>query len=93
MKAYISALKKLSTVVEPPRSPPQRLQERFLIWYNSLPVVSRKRRYSMSEIEAALGTQGKYLSTVLLGLGWRRGRLWSRGDQFNRYWEPPADGE
>jgi hypothetical protein len=38
---------------------------------------SRDRRFSMSEIEAALKTQGKYISPVLLELGWRRKRIWS----------------
>ena len=35
----------------------------------SLPAVSRDRRFSMSEIEAAIKTQGNYVSPVLLELG------------------------
>jgi hypothetical protein len=31
----------------------------------------------MSEFEAALNTQGKYISPALLKLEWRRKRIWS----------------
>lgn len=70
-------------------SPRSSLRDRFTNWYRSLPAVSRDRRFSMSEIEAALRTQGKYLSPVLLELGWRRKRIWSTTGQYHRYWEPP----
>jgi len=94
MKAYISQLKRVASTPAPQSpSPPANLNDRFLHWYMGLPAVSRHRRFSMSEFEAALGTQGKYLSAVLLGLGWQRKRLWaSRGGQYLRYWEPPARG-
>jgi hypothetical protein len=62
----------------------------FTDWYADLPQVSRDRRYSMSEIEAELKTQGKYLSAVLLELRWRRKRISSTTGQYHRYWEPPA---
>jgi hypothetical protein len=48
-----------------------KLRNRFTSWYRGLPAVSRDRRFSMSEIEAALKTQGQYISSVLLELGWR----------------------
>jgi hypothetical protein len=45
----------------------------------------------MSEFEVALNTQGKYISPVLLELGWKRKRRWaSGGGQYNRYWKPPT---
>jgi hypothetical protein len=38
------------------------LRDRFTNWYRSLPAVSRDRRFSMAEFEAALKTQGKCIS-------------------------------
>jgi hypothetical protein len=49
-------------------SQPLSLRERLEAWYRSLPAVSRDRRFSMAESEAALKTQGKYISPVLLEL-------------------------
>jgi hypothetical protein len=65
------------------------LRQRFIDWYSALPEISRSRAFAMAEIEAALSTQGKYLSPVLLSLGWTRKRRWSSGGQYNRYWAPP----
>jgi hypothetical protein len=72
------------------RPQPSSLRERFISWHGSLPAVSRDRRFSMSEIEKALKTQGKYISPVLLELGWRPKRVWSTTGQYHRYWEPPT---
>jgi hypothetical protein len=47
----------------------------------------------MLEIEKALKTQGKWLSPVLLELGWQRTRIWSTGGQYHRYLEPPTCSE
>ena len=33
--------------------------------------------------------QGKYISAILLSLGWCRRRHWSTTGQYNRYWLPP----
>ena len=57
------------------------------------PLFSHERRFSMSEFEAALKTQGRYISPVLLELGWRRKRVWSTTGQYHRYWEPPANSD
>jgi hypothetical protein len=38
-------------------------------------------------------TQGKWLSPVLLELGWRRKRIWSGTGQYHRYWVPPAHAD
>jgi hypothetical protein len=65
------------------------LKQRFLAWFDSLPEVSRNRRYSMVELERALSTQGRYISPILLGLGWKRRRDWSGKGQNQRYWVPP----
>ena len=43
----------------------------------------RDRRFSMAEFETALKTQGKYISHVLLELGWRRKRIWSTTGQYH----------
>jgi len=67
------------------------LRQRVEEWYGDLPEVSRFRAFAMSEIEAALGTQGRYLSPVLLGLGWQRKRRWTGSGQYPRYWVPPCD--
>jgi hypothetical protein len=73
-----------------PPSPLARLRDRFVAWYGDLPAVSRDRPFSMLEFERALRTQGRHLSPILLGLGWKRGRRWAAGGgQYNRYWEPP----
>lgn len=66
-----------------------RLKQRFLEWFDSVPEVSKNRRYSMIEFERALSTQGRYISPVLLGLGWMRQRDWSSRGQNQRYWVPP----
>ena len=86
MSAYIEILKH-QCLAALPAAPPAR--QKFLAWYAGLPEVGRNRPYSMSEIEAALGTQGKYISPILLELGWCRGRRWSAKGQYFRYWEPP----
>jgi hypothetical protein len=71
-------------------SQPSSLRDRFVAWHRSLPAVSRDRRFSMSEFEAALKTQSRYISPVLLELGWWRKRVWSTTGQYCRYWVPPA---
>jgi hypothetical protein len=74
-------------------SQPSSLRDRFTYWYRSLPAVSRERRFSMTEFEAALKTQGEYISPALLELGWRRKRIWSTTGQYHRYWEPPLNAD
>jgi hypothetical protein len=66
------------------------LRQRFLDWHSALPEISRSRAFAMAEFEAALTTQGKYLSPILLSLGWTRKRRWSGVGQYSRYWVPPA---
>ena len=71
----------------PPQAPS--LSQAFVEWYESLPEVSRQRAYSITEMEQALHTQGKYLSPILLNLGWQRKRKWTSAGQYPRYWVPP----
>jgi len=88
MTAYISALKRdleLSSEVTVRVD----LRQRLVEWYDRQPEISRCRPYAMVELEKALSTQGKYLSPILLALGWRRRRRWTSRGQYNRYWEPP----
>ncbi|CAE6864597.1 hypothetical protein IQ288_05075 [Burkholderia sp. R-69980] len=87
MSAYIKQLQRMAAA-SLPATPP--LQKRFMDWYVSLPEVTRHRPFSMIEFEQALGTQGKYISPVLLKLGWQRKRRWSSQGQYHRYWVPPA---
>jgi hypothetical protein len=91
MSAYIASLNKLIAPQSPPPQPLS-LRERFLDWYRSLPAFSRNRRFAMSELEVALITQGKYISPVLLDLGWQRKRIWSTTGHYHRYWQPPTQG-
>ncbi|MGL5839777.1 MAG: hypothetical protein ACRCY3_14895 [Sphingorhabdus sp.] len=86
--AYISALNRELGNETLPLSTPD-LKQRFLAWLDSVPEVSRNRRYSIVEFERALSTQGRYISPVLLSLGWTRQRDWSSKGQNQRYWVPP----
>lgn len=86
--AYLRSLEKL---LPPPANKPKvtPLEARFLEWINNLPEFTRDRPFSMREFEVALGTQGRFLSPMLLRLGWRRQRRWSSQGQYHRYWNPP----
>jgi hypothetical protein len=90
--AYINALYRSlgDGAAADQQQPAPTLRERFSAWFGSVPEVSRLRAYSMVELERALGTQGKYLSPVLLDLGWQRRRKWSSRQQYLRYWVPPG---
>jgi hypothetical protein len=89
MPAYVRRLIESTAAAHPP-SPRSTLRDRFVEWHSGLPAVSRDRHFAMSEFEAALKTQGKDISPVLLELGWRRKRVWSTSGQYFRYWVPPA---
>jgi hypothetical protein len=89
--AYVASLKRLSEENAPANEQDVcSLRERFLEWYSALPEISRSRAFAMAEFEEALVTQGKYLSPILLSLGWTRKRRWSGGGQYSRYWVPPS---
>ncbi|MGV3554232.1 MAG: hypothetical protein ACO1OD_03145 [Croceibacterium sp.] len=89
--AYVKKLDRLVAEDRTTKTNPAEdtLQQRFLEWFNGLPEVSRQRAYSMVEMEQALHTQGKYLSPILLELGWQRRRKWSSSRQYHRFWVPP----
>lgn len=87
MSAYIKLLQQCVPADTPDDSP---LKQRFLEWYGALPEIARSRPFAMVEFEQALGTQGKYISPVLLALGWQRKRQWSSLGQYYRYLVPPA---
>lgn len=89
--AYITKLQReqqAEAANESPAAPV--LRERFLDWYAAVPEIARQRAFAMGEFEQALGTQGRYLSPILLSLGWRRKRRWTGAGQYNRYWVPPG---
>jgi hypothetical protein len=65
------------------------LTYRFQEWYISLPEPTRVRPFSMQELEAVLKSQGRFISPVLLKLGWQRKRQWSSKGQYYRLWLPP----
>ena len=88
--AYIRSLRSsLEAEAAPQQLSKPDLKQRFIDWYARLPEVSRVRPYSMIELERALATQGRFLSPVLLSLGWERRRKWSSTGQSPRYWVPP----
>lgn len=91
--AYINALRRdLEAVGEPvPRVTPD-LRQRFVSWFNGQPDISRLRAYSMLELERAMNTQGRFLSPILVSLGWERRRQWSSKGPNSRYWVPPGGG-
>ncbi|MEI7957236.1 MAG: hypothetical protein WCJ66_18890, partial [Verrucomicrobiota bacterium] len=66
--AYLRSLEKM---LPPPASKPKvpPLEERFIAWLQSLPEFARNRPFSMREFELALGSQGRFISPVLLRLG------------------------
>jgi len=66
------------------------LKKRFIEWYGALPSFNKSRPFSMSELEGAMQTQGKYLSPVLSSLGWSRRRIYSTAGPYHRYWMPPG---
>ena len=91
ISAYISALnRKLEAERQATAASPPELRQRFIDWYAAIPEIARQRPFAMIELERALGTQGKWLSPILLELGWRRGRKWISRGQYNRYWLPPV---
>jgi hypothetical protein len=91
MSAYIKSLQRSLEAEEPSAALSKvDLESRFLAWLDSVPEISRLRPYSMTELEQALGTQGRYLSPILLRLGWERRRKWSSRGQYHRYWLPPC---
>ena len=90
--AYIASLNRdLEQTAAVSSMPKMDLRQRFTDWFASLPEISRHRAFAMTELEGALATQGKYLSSILLRLGWRRSRRWTSAGQYNRYWMPPRE--
>ena len=89
--AYIARLNRELQEPTEAESSQRSLQQRFIDWYDALPEISRSRPFAMTELEAALTTQGKYLSPILLKLGWSRARKWSSRGQYHRYWTPPVE--
>ncbi len=90
LQHYAAQLRKMAEARQAQPTQPLSLRDRFTSWHRSLPAVSRDRRFAMAELEAALKTQGKYISPVLLELGWRRKRIWNTTGQYHRYWVPPS---
>lgn len=89
--AYINSLNSsLQTHSVGPHLSSPSLKQRLIVWFESQPEISRCRPYSMMELERVLGTQGRFLSPILLGLGWERRRKWSNTGQSHRYWVPPG---
>ncbi len=87
--AYIKALRRSLTEEQGQQLSNSDLKQRFLVWLDSQPEISRNRPYSMFELERAIGAPGRLLSSVLLSLGWERRRKWSSKGQSLRYWVPP----
>lgn len=96
MSAYIAELRRQTAeaaACEPQQTQSASLRDRFLAWHGGLPPLTRDRPFSMKEFEVALKTQGKYISPILLDLGWQRIRVWASTGQYHRYWQPPSKQE
>ncbi len=90
--AYIRSLQRsLDAETAPQQLSKPDLKQRFIEWFAGVPEISRTRHWSMQEFEQALDTQGRFLSPILVGLGWERRRKWSTRGQNPRYWVPPRD--
>jgi hypothetical protein len=96
MHAYLSELNRAAAASQAGRpaagaagAPAGSLHDRFVQWYAALPTLARNRPFAMVEIERALGTRGRFISAVLIRLGWRRQRIWTGAGPFHRYWLPP----
>jgi hypothetical protein len=102
MRSYLSELERMAA--QPAAGAPEHLSkggalrqaqdcgslhDRFVQWYAALPTLTRNRPFAMVEIERALGTRGRFISPVLIRLGWRRQRIWTGAGPFHRYWLPP----
>lgn len=88
--AYISLLsRELQQEAHDSQPSSPDLRQRLTNWHDSLPEISRSRPFAMVELERALNAQGKYLSPVLLSLGWQRRRKWTGAGRYPRYWVPP----
>lgn len=90
MSAYIRQLQECAAAHSAPASRRDPLRERLLNWFTRLPAPTRNRPFAMQEFEAALGTTGRYISPVLVALGWRRKRIWSTPEHYHRFWLPPS---
>lgn len=64
-------------------------------WWCNLPVVTRNRRFAMTEISDALYAQTRHrhswrdIAAALDALDWTAGRDWTRAGRNRRYWQPP----
>ena len=89
MSAYVKNLN-LSLPTIQPVPEHLSLKHRFTEWYEALPSFTRQRAFSMSELEGAMQTQGKYLGVILVSLGWKRQRIYSTTGPYYRIWVPPV---
>lgn len=87
MSAYISQLEQQITALNAIKS--TTLEDRLDQWWASQPPATRLRAYSMDELIAALGTQGRYISPILVKRGWARHRRWQHRQHYFRVWLPP----
>lgn len=92
MTAYVSSLNRLLEMMQVGEQGAAggELIDRVGAWHDNLPEVSKRRSFSMSELETALDVPGSVLGPVLLRLGWSRHRAWTAKGPYNRYWNPPA---
>ena len=79
------------------RAPDAPLKSIMADWFESLPHVSRFRRFGLTEISDAMEDRtshrhaNKDLSAALLALGFTRGRDWTKAGKDSRYWLPPSN--
>ena len=60
-------------------------------WWNALPLVTRHRRYALTEISGALFIRtgnrlaNRHITAVLESMAWTTGRDWTRAGRDRRY--------
>ena len=92
VRAALAEVRARQTSCKPPTN---QLRDVIAEWFNSLPVISRIRRFSMTEISTAIEgiTSHRYqwqqIATALESLGWVSGRDWTKVGRNRRFWHPP----
>lgn len=87
--AYIRDLQLAAARSRMVRETPLSLEQKIRAWHFSLPEFVRYRPFAMQELEKGTGSQGRFISPVLITLGWVRKRKWDSTGSYHRYWVPP----
>lgn len=76
------------------KAPTDPLSAAICVWWESLPKVTRHRRYTLAEISDALLIRtghryaDRHISAALQSAGWTRSRSWRKADCDRRFFTP-----